>query len=263
MFALRRSVSYDTDGIAITSDTTIMTGFVSFVSAGPGDPELLTIKGGKRLARADVILYDELSSADLLDLARPDAQRIAVGKRGGRPSTKQEHVNALLVHHAGEGRRVVRLKSGDAGIFGRLEEEIATLRAAGIGFEIVPGVTSACAAAAAAEIPLTRRLTSRRIQFVTGADVHGELPSDLNWEALADPKATTLVYMGKRTFPMLARQLIARGLAADTPALLAESVGTPAQRIVRATLEQLGEALQNDPMTATAIIAYGPLAAAG
>jgi uroporphyrin-III C-methyltransferase len=153
-----------------------VSGFVSFVSAGPGDPELLTLKGAARLREADVVLYDDLASGAILDLARPGVNLVAVGKRAGRPSTKQQHVNRLLVDYAATGARVVRLKSGDAGIFGRLEEEIETLRAADIGYEIVPGVTSACVAAAQAGIPLTRRNTSRRVQFVTGADVPGSCP---------------------------------------------------------------------------------------
>ncbi|MGY2918460.1 uroporphyrin-III C-methyltransferase [Bradyrhizobium sp. USDA 3262] len=158
-----------------------MSGFVSFVSAGPGDPELLTVKGAARLREADVVLYDDLASGAILDLARSGANLVAVGKRAGRLSAKQHHVSRLLVDYAAAGVRVVRLKSGDAGIFGRLEEEIEALRAAGIGYEIIPGVTSASVAAAQAGIPLTRRLTSRRVQFVTGADVTGELPADLNW----------------------------------------------------------------------------------
>ncbi len=181
-----------------------MSGFVSFISAGPGDPELLTLKGAARLREADVVLYDDLASGAILDLARPGANLGAVGKRAGRLSTMQQHVNQLLVDYAATGVRVARLKSGDAGIFGRLEEEIETLHAAGIGYEIIPGVTSACVAAAQAGIPLTRRQTSRRVQFVTGADVTGQLPQNLNWAALADPEATTVVYMGRRTFPVMA-----------------------------------------------------------
>ncbi|HBD90596.1 MAG TPA: uroporphyrinogen-III C-methyltransferase, partial [Gemmobacter sp.] len=126
-----------------------MSGFVSFVSSGPGDPDLLTVKAVKRLQAADVVLYDDLSSGPILDLARPGADLISVGKRAGRPSAKQDHVNRLLLDYAQTGAQVVRLKSGDAGIFGRLEEETTTLAEAGIPFDIVPGVTSASAAAAA------------------------------------------------------------------------------------------------------------------
>jgi uroporphyrin-III C-methyltransferase len=237
-----------------------VSGFVSFVSAGPGDPELLTLKGAARLREADVVLYDDLASGAILDLARPGANLVAVGKRAGRPSTKQQHVNRLLVDYAATGARVVRLKSGDAGIFGRLEEEIETLRAADIGYEIVPGVTSACVAAAQAGIPLTRRNTSRRVQFVTGADVTGQLPRNLNWAALADPDATTVVYMGRRTFPDLAAKLIAHGLAPDTPALFAESLGRDDQRLVRTTIAKLAEELSNaEPATTAAVILFGAL----
>ncbi len=177
-------------------------GFVSFVSSGPGDPELLTVKAVKRLEAADVVLFDDLSAGPILDLVSPEADLIGgVGKRAGRPSPKQDHVSRLLVDHAATSAKVVRLKSGDSGIFGRLEEELTALRGgAGIPFEIVPGVTAASAAAAAAEIPLTRRLTARRVQYVTGHDVAGALPEDLNMAALADPTATTVVYMGRRTF---------------------------------------------------------------
>jgi uroporphyrin-III C-methyltransferase len=239
-----------------------MSGFVSFVSAGPGDPELLTLKAASRLGTADVVLYDDLASGAILDHVRKGASLVSVGKRAGRPSAKQEHVNRLLVDYAATGASVVRLKSGDAGIFGRLEEELDALTAAGIGYEIIPGVTAACAAAAASLVPLTRRHTARRVQFVTGADVKGELPSDLNWTALADPHAITAVYMGKRTFPALAAQLIVHGLSPDTPALLAESVGRADQRLLRTTIAKLAEQLAQENVTATAVILFGALAEA-
>jgi uroporphyrin-III C-methyltransferase len=238
-----------------------MSGFVSFVSAGPGDPELLTLKAAARLRAADVVLYDDLAAGAILDHARKGATLVSVGKRAGRPSAKQEHVSRLLVDYAATGASVVRLKSGDAGVFGRLEEEVEALRAASVAYEIVPGVTSACAAGAAAGIPLTRRHTARRVQFITGADVKGELPEDLHWDALADPHAMTAVYMGKRTFPALAAKLIARGLSPDTPALLAESVGQTDQRLVRTTVKNLADQLGQENVTATAVILYGALAA--
>lgn len=237
-----------------------MTGFVTFVSSGPGDPELMTVKAVKRLGTADVVLYDDLSSGPILDLARADADLVSVGKRAGRPSARQEHVNRLLVDYAQAGAQVVRLKSGDAGIFGRLEEEMTALRDAGIGFEIVPGVTSASAAAAAAAIPLTRRLTARRVQFLTGADVTGGLPETLNWPALADPGATTVIYMGKRTFPELAAALIAHGLPPETPALLAHGVSTTEERLERFTVASLAAHLDGAESTSPALILYGPLA---
>ena len=239
-----------------------MSGFVSFVSAGPGDPELLTLKAQARLREADVVLYDDLASGAILDHARPGASLVSVGKRAGRPSAKQEHVNRLLVEYAATGLRVVRLKSGDAGIFGRLEEEIAALRQANIGYEIIPGVTSACVAAATAGIPLTRRTTSRRVQFVTGADVTGQLPGDLNFAALADPDATTVVYMGKRTFPALVEKLVAHGMSPDTPALLAESLGHDDEKLARSTIAQLAAELAQGFGPATAVILFGALAEA-
>lgn len=237
-----------------------MTGFVSFVSSGPGDPELLTLKAARRLAEADVILFDDLSAGPILSHAGPLAELIAVGKRAGKPSPKQDHVSRLLVEHALTGVKVVRLKSGDSGIFGRLEEEIMALTAEGVGYEIIPGVPSACAAAAAAGIPLTRRLTARRVQFVTGADVTGDLPQGLNWAALADPGATTVVFMGKRTFPTLARELISHGLPPATPALLAEAVGHPHQSLVRSTVLDLAESLSTGRSDHPALILYGSLA---
>jgi uroporphyrin-III C-methyltransferase len=237
-----------------------MSGFVSFVSAGPGDPELLTLKAAARLGAADVVLYDDLASGAILDHAKAGANLVSVGKRAGRLSPKQEHVSRLLIDYAAAGAKVVRLKSGDAGIFGRLEEELEALRAAGIAYEIIPGVTTACAAAAASKIPLTRRHTSRRVQFVTGADVTGELPANLNWTALADPEATTVVYMGKRTFPALAARLTACGMAPDTPALLAESIGHDDQRLVRTTIAALAEQLGREEVAATAVILYGAVA---
>ena len=237
-----------------------MTGFVSFVGSGPGDPELLTLKAVDRLKRADAVLFDDLSSGPILAHAGKGADLVGVGKRAGRPSPKQDHVSRLLVDYASGGQRVVRLKSGDGGIFGRLEEEIMALQAAGIPFEIVPGVPSACAAAAAAGIPLTRRLTARRVQFVTGHDIAGALPGDLNLVALADPASTTVVYMGKRTFPLLAGKLIAHGLPPETPALLAEAVSTPDQRLHRTTVAELAEALKAEVSPAPALILYGSLA---
>ncbi len=237
--------------------------FVSFVSSGPGDPELLTVKAVDRLQKADVILFDDLSSGPILSHARSDADLIGVGKRAGRPSPKQDHVSRLLVDHAKAGLNVVRLKSGDSGIFGRLEEEVTALREAGIGYEIIPGVTSASAAAAAAGIPLTRRSTARRLQFVTGHDLTGELPEGLDLNALADPGATTVVYMGKRTFAKMALRLKEAGLSGDTPTLLAESVSQPDQRLTRMPLDTLVEKLSAEQSFVPALILYGPLAEEG
>lgn len=240
-----------------------MTGFVSFVSSGPGDPELLTLKAVARLQAADVVLFDDLSSGPILQHARKGADLVGVGKRAGKPSAKQDHVNRLLVDYAGAGARVVRLKSGDSGLFGRLEEELTALRAAGIPCEIIPGVPSAMAAAAAAGIPLTRRLTARRVQFVTGHDVTGALPQDLNLAALADPGATTVIFMGKGTFAELARRLTGAGMPPETPAILAESVSTPAQKILRGTLASMAALIADEAGDGPALILLGPLAEGG
>lgn len=237
-----------------------MTGFVSFVGSGPGDPELLTLKAVDRLKQADAVLFDDLSSGPILSHAGKGADLVGVGKRAGRASPKQHHVSQLLVDYAQDGARVVRLKSGDGGIFGRLEEEIVALRAANIPYEIIPGVPSACAAAAAAGIPLTRRLTARRVQFITGHDVDGRLPEDVNMAALADPEATTVVFMGKRTFASLAQKLVAHGLPDDTPALLAEAVSTPDQTLTRMSIAELVEILKGEMASTPALILYGPLA---
>ncbi len=237
-----------------------MSGFVSFIGSGPGDPELLTLKAVNRMQAADAVLFDDLSSGPILSHAREDADLVGVGKRAGRASPKQNHVSRLLVEYAETGAHVVRLKSGDGGLFGRLEEELVALQDAGIGYEIIPGVPSAVAAAAAAGIPLTRRLTARRVQFVTGHDVNGQLPDDLNLPALADAFATTVVFMGKRTFPLLVEALHANGLSLDTPALLAEAVSTPDQALHRSTIGALSEKLNSEVGTAPALILYGPLA---
>ena len=237
-----------------------MTGRVSFVGSGPGDPELLTIKAVNRLKQADVVLFDDLSSGEALNHVSSQATLIGVGKRAGRQSPKQQHVNRLLVEYALQGVKVVRLKSGDPGIFGRLEEEIDALLKANIPFEIVPGVTAASAAAASASIPLTRRLSSRRLQFITGHDISGALPSDLNMDALIDPKCTTVIYMPKRTFSILAEKLIAHGLSQDTPALLAESVSYAEEKMTASTLREIALQLEKDMGTKPALILLGPLA---
>ena len=240
-----------------------MTGFVSFVGSGPGDPELLTLKAADRLSKADAVLFDDLSSGPILEHARKDADLVGVGNRAGRASPRQHHVSRLLVDYAKTGQHVVRLKSGDSGLFGRLEEELVALREAGIPYEIIPGVPSAMAAAAQCGIPLTRRLTARRVQFVTGHDANGTLPQDLDLEALADPNACTVVFMGKRTFPALLDALCAKGLPNETPAILAEAISTPEQSVTHGTVRKLADLLSDEVGTKPALILYGPLAEIG
>ena len=240
-----------------------MTGFVSFVGSGPGDPDLLTLKAVNRLKKADAVLFDDLSSGPILQYARKDADLVGVGKRAGRPSPKQHAVSQLLVEYAKNGGNIVRLKSGDSGIFGRLEEEIIALKQAGIAYEIIPGVSSAFAAAAIAGIPLTRRLSARRIQFITGRDITGEIPNDFNLEALTDPEAITIVFMGKQTFSKLQKLLKEHGLPENTPALFAEAVATPNQKLTRTTISELAKSLKNNTSQHPALIFYGPLADMG
>ena len=208
-------------------------------------------------------MFDDLSSGPILEHANAEADLVGVGKRAGRASPRQHHVSRLLVDYAATGQRVVRLKSGDSGLFGRLEEELVALREAGIPYEIIPGVPSAVAAAALCGIPLTRRLTARRVQFITGHDASGALPKDIDLDALSDPSACTVVFMGKRTFPELLSALVGRGLPENTPAILAEAVSKPEQVIHRATAAELAEKLSQDVGNLPALILYGPLAELG
>jgi uroporphyrin-III C-methyltransferase / precorrin-2 dehydrogenase / sirohydrochlorin ferrochelatase len=214
-------------------------GRVLLVGAGPGDPELLTLKAVRVLQSADVVLFDDLVSPAIVDMARREAARITVGKRGHKPSCGQDEISALLVKLAREGKKVVRLKGGDPTIFGRANEEIEALREAGVAFEIVPGVTAASGAAAAAGVSLTERDIARRVQFITAHTREGRLPEDLDWEALADPAATTAVYMGVKTLPLLIERLLASGIRPETPALFVESATRPDERIIAAPLSDL------------------------
>jgi uroporphyrin-III C-methyltransferase/precorrin-2 dehydrogenase/sirohydrochlorin ferrochelatase len=227
------------------------------VGAGPGDPELLTLKGLRALAGADVILFDDLVPPSVLDFARREAQRINVGKRGYAPSVNQEEITALLVKLASEGKNVVRLKGGDPMIFGRANEEIAAMRAAGLDVEVVPGVTAALAGAAALGASLTSRETARRVQFITAHSKDGALPEDFEWSALVDPGATTAVYMGNRTLADLTRRLVAEGADPATPAYLVERASTPEQRIVEGTLADLPAKVEGERLAGPVMLLFG------
>ena len=232
-------------------------GHVTLVGAGPGDAELLTLKAVRALQAADVVLFDALVSDEVLELARREARRMLVGKRAARESCRQEDINALMLKLAREGRRVVRLKSGDPMVFGRAGEELDALRAAGIPHDVVPGVTAAFALAAALELSLTHRQLARSVRFVTGHGANGRLPADLDWRGLADPATTLIVYMGARTAPLLAERLRAEGLPPDTPALAATDVARPEQRHWSGTLATLARGLETlDPDRPT-ILAIG------
>jgi uroporphyrin-III C-methyltransferase/precorrin-2 dehydrogenase/sirohydrochlorin ferrochelatase len=187
-------------------------GHVALVGAGPGNPELLTLKAVRFLRSADVILFDDLVAPQVLEFARREAKRVLVGKSGRGPSCKQEQINALMVRLAKAGKRVVRLKAGDPMIFGRASEEIAALRRANIPLDVVPGISAAQGAAASLEISLTERPGARRLQLVTGHAREGHLPDDMDWNALADRSSTTAVYMPLGTLRALTRRLLALGV---------------------------------------------------
>jgi uroporphyrin-III C-methyltransferase / precorrin-2 dehydrogenase / sirohydrochlorin ferrochelatase len=207
-------------------------GSVTLVGAGPGDPELLTLRAVRALQSADIILIDDLVARGILDFARREAKKMLVGKTGHGPSCKQDDINALMISLAKSGKRVVRLKGGDPTIFGRAGEEIEACRAAGVAVELVPGISAAQGAARSLEMSLTHRRHARRLQFVTGHADNGGLPDDIDWHSLADPAVTTVVYMPKRTLALLATQAIAHGLDPVTPAAAVINATRPNERIV-------------------------------
>lgn len=211
-------------------------GFVSLVGGGPGDPELLTLRALHVLQRANVVLYDNLVSPGLVDLARRDAQRLYVGKEQDNHALPQGDINALMVRLAREGKRVVRLKGGDPFIFGRGGEEIEALAAHGIPFEVVPGITAAAGAAAYAGIPLTHRDCADSCVFVTG---HARKSGPLDFGGVVRPRQTIVVYMGVSALAEICAGLVARGLALSTPCVLVEKATLPEQRIVEGTLATL------------------------
>jgi uroporphyrin-III C-methyltransferase/precorrin-2 dehydrogenase/sirohydrochlorin ferrochelatase len=194
-------------------------GSVTLVGAGPGDAELLTLRAVRALQSADVILFDDLVSAEVLDFSRREARKMLVGKTGFGPSCKQEDINALMVSLAKQGKRVVRLKGGDPLIFARAGEELAACRGAGIAVEVVPGITAVQGAAARLALPLTGRGQARRLQLITGHARDGKLPDDIDWQALADPVTTTAIYMPARTLAALVEKATGAGLDPRTPAI--------------------------------------------
>jgi uroporphyrin-III C-methyltransferase len=215
-------------------------GKVYLVGAGPGDPDLLTRKAWQVLQAAEVVLHDDLVSLDILALAPPYAQLFSVGKRCGRRTISQEEINSLMVSYARSGRTVVRLKGGDPEIFGRLGEEIEALQEAEIDFEIVPGVTAACAAAASAGIPLTDRRFASELVFLTGHRASGEL-SEPSWERLS-AGATVVVYMPGIHHEGLVERLCEAGFSPQTPCLIVASASRPEEQIELTTLEHLPQA---------------------
>lgn len=215
------------------------TGRVTLVGAGPGEAELMTLKAVRALQSADVILFDDLVSDEVLELARREARRMLVGKRGGRESCRQEDINDMMVTLARAGKHVVRLKSGDPAIFGRAGEEIERLEREGIPVEIVPGITAASAMASRLGVSLTHRDCAQSVRFITGHSRHGGLPADVDWRAVADSRTTTIFYMGGRTACLIAERLAVEGLPAATPAVIVSNVSRPSEKRWLGTVESI------------------------
>jgi uroporphyrin-III C-methyltransferase len=231
-------------------------GSATLVGAGPGAPDLLTLRAARAIERADAVLYDALIDPAILDLARPDARRIDVGKRCGRHAMKQAAINRLIVSLAQQGAHVVRLKGGDPFLFGRGGEELDSLRAAGVPVEVIPGVTAACAAAASLQIPLTHRDVAKSVHFVTGHGADGTLPAH-DWAALAASGGTIAAYMASRTLPSVSASLIAAGLSPDTPAVAVENASRADERRVFATLGTLPARMADASLTGPTLVMIG------
>ena len=237
------------------------TGSVILVGAGPGDPELLTLRAVRALQSADVILFDDLVAPDILDFARREAKKMLVGKTGHAPSCKQDDINALMIALAKAGRRVVRLKGGDPMIFGRADEEIAACRAAAIAVEVVPGITTAQGAASRLLVSLTRRGQARRVQYLTGHAAgngrDGKLPADIDWASVADPAVTTVVYMPTKTLPDLVVNAVQAGLDPATPAVAVERATRADERVIAATIADLPARLAAEPPSGPVVVMIG------
>jgi uroporphyrin-III C-methyltransferase len=215
---------------------------VYLVGAGPGDPELLTLKALRLMQAADVILYDSLVDKRILALAGSRPRRLAVGKRCGQPSASQRQICELLVAEATAGHMVVRLKGGDPMIFGRATEEMAALAAHGIAYEVVPGVTAAAAAAASLGVSLTKRGVARSLHFLAGHGAEGGLPAH-DWVSLAKSGGTLVVYMGGQTLPGLAAHFIEAGMPTNMPAIAVENASLGSERVIRGTIGSLPRAV--------------------
>ncbi|MBN8486222.1 MAG: uroporphyrinogen-III C-methyltransferase [Burkholderiales bacterium] len=230
-------------------------GHVALVGAGPGDPELLTLRALRLLGQCEVLVYDHLVSAEVLALAHPDAQQLYVGKQMARHSLPQEGINELLVRLAREGRRVVRLKGGDPFVFGRGGEEIEVLAAHGVPFEVVPGITAACGVSSYAGIPLTHRDHAQACVFVTGHLKDGS--AELDWAGLARQRQTLVIYMGLSALPDICHQLQQHGLPASMPAAVVQQGTTAQQRVVCGTLADLAQRVIDAGLQSPALIIVG------
>ena len=231
------------------------TGYVWLIGAGPGDPDLLTNKARRAMHDADVVVHDRLVSPEILELARREAIFVEVGKAPGGDSWRQEDINQLMISHASEGRRVARLKSGDPTIYGRLDEEMDALDAAGIAFEIVPGITTALAAAARAKVSLTQRGRNSDLRILTGQDINGFAEHD--WHGLARPGAVAAIYMGMRSARFLQGRLLMHGADPATPMTIVENISRHDEAAVATTLGGLEASIRNAGLRGPAIILFG------
>lgn len=232
-------------------------GRVTLVGAGPGDAELLTLKAVRALQAADVILFDDLVSDDVLELARREAKRMLVGKRGGRVSCRQEDINDMMLSFAKAGKRVVRLKSGDPMIFGRAGEEIEFLQDHGVCVDVVPGITSASAMASRLGVSFTHRDHAQGVRFVTGHSRRGVLPDNLDWKSLADPRTTTIYYMAGRTAGAIQERLVEAGLERDMPVAIISGIARANERRWSGTLKQLSAAMTEIGVDEPVLIGIG------
>jgi uroporphyrin-III C-methyltransferase len=235
---------------------------ISFVGAGPGDPELITVKALRRLREADVVIHDRLIPRELLDEARAGAEIVDVGKTPGAPCVGQGHINWILVEAARRHRHVVRLKGGDPGIFGRLGEEIEAVRAAGIAFEIVPGVTAATSAAARAGISLTQRGAASTLVMATGTGHTGSTPDSLDWGFLARVEGTLVFYMPVASLATITSALTALGRDPREPALLVEAAGMANERVIAGRLGEIAASAREARLRSPALFITGPTVAA-
>ena len=238
-----------------------MSGRVALVGAGPGDPDLMTVRGLALLRRADVVVYDRLVDPRLLDEASLDALRIFAGKASGAHVLSQERINALLVAHARRGRRVVRLKGGDPFVFGRGGEEAAALAAAGIPFEIVPGVSAAVAVPAYAGIPVTHRGVASSFAVVTGHEDEGKTELSVDWARLATAVDTLVILMGARSLPRITRALLDAGRRADTPVALIRWGTTDAQATLVGRLDEIGALAEATRLAPPVVVVVGDVVA--
>jgi uroporphyrin-III C-methyltransferase/precorrin-2 dehydrogenase/sirohydrochlorin ferrochelatase len=232
-------------------------GSVTLVGAGPGDPELLTLRAVRALQSADVILIDDLVSPEVLDFARREAKKMLVGKTGRGPSCKQGEINELMLTLARAGKRVVRLKGGDPLIFGRAGEEVAACEEAGIPVEVVPGISAAQGAAARLGVSLTHRDHARRVQFVTGHAKDGRLPADIDWPSIADPAATTAVYMPGKTLAEFMARAVAHGLTPDMPAVAIAQATRPSEQRIAATIADMPARLAGESISGPLLLLIG------